>query len=150
MNVDIRWIRHGEQRYETSGDWWFDHEAGVLRIRVSNMNDWRYEMAVATHELVEALLCIHDGVQPGEVDDFDKEFEDARRNVSSMCDEGSMEFRGKEIPWDSEPGDHPDAPYHRQHCFATAVERLLIAALGCSWSAYTDANDRLYGTGGHA
>ena len=44
---------------------------------------------------------------------------------------------------DDEPGDDPTAPYHREHCFATAVERMLIAALGVSWADYDQAVESL-------
>jgi hypothetical protein len=37
---------------------------------------------------------------------------------------------------DTEPGDDPRAPYHKQHVFAENIERLLAAELGVDWSAY--------------
>ena len=37
-----------------------------------------------------------------------------------------------------EPGDCPDAPYKRQHCVATGVERIMAAMLGVDWKAYED------------
>jgi hypothetical protein len=35
-----------------------------------------------------------------------------------------------------EPGDAVGAPYRKQHCIATAVERLLCAELGVDWDRY--------------
>ena len=61
MNVCIKIIPHKEQRHPTVGDWFFDVN-GDLFIRVSKMSDWRYEMCVAAHELIEVLICKHDGV----------------------------------------------------------------------------------------
>lgn len=100
------------------GDWQWT-EGGDLSIRVSEMGDWRYNAAVAVHELVEVLLCKQDGVTEASVDAFDMAYEKARP-------EGDL----------SEPGDDPACPCAKQHCFATAVERMLIAALGVSWKEY--------------
>jgi hypothetical protein len=115
--VSIKVVPHGEQRYETVGDWTIDGEK--LTITVSDLGDWRYNMAVAVHELVEAILCEDAGVNQADVDRFDIDFERKRS-------EGDM----------SEPGDDALAPYQNEHCFATAVERMLIAALNVAWSQY--------------
>jgi hypothetical protein len=121
MKIIIETIPHEEQRYPTVGDWFFDHPRPdkILTIRVSRMGDWRYEVLVAVHELVEVLLCLHKGVSQKSVDKFDMKYEAARK-------------RGDE----SEPGDDPRAPYKDQHCIATAVERLLAPMLGVSWKKY--------------
>jgi hypothetical protein len=121
MRITIEVIKYEDQRYPTCGDWLWPNEHNLL-IRVSEMGDWRKEAAVAVHELVEAILCKADGVTEDAVDDFD------------MSHLGHAEY---------EPGDDPAAPYHRQHCFATAVERMLIAALGVSWSEYEQAVEAL-------
>ena len=117
MQITIETIQHKEQRYNTCGDWLFV-EPNHLRIRVSELGDWRKEAAIAVHELVEAILCRNDGVADDAVDAFDTSVEGAML---------------------TEPGDSSNAPYHRQHCFATAVERMLIAALGVSWASYEQA-----------
>ena len=122
--VEISTIPHHHQPYPTVGDWRFK-EDGTLTINVSNMSDGRYEMLVAVHELVEALLCRHRGITTEAVDEFDKAFEASR------------------LPGDeSEPGDHVDAPYRREHFFATNIERLLAAELGVDWATYDkEVND---------
>ena len=121
MKIMIETIPHGEQRYPTCGDWqWLTDDE--LIIRVSEMGDWRYNAAVAVHELVEVLLCKQDGVTEAAVDAFDMAYE-ARRP------EGDL----------SEPGDDPACPCARQHCFATGIERMLIAAFGVSWPSYEAA-----------
>ncbi len=119
MKITIETIPHGDQRYPTCGDWtWVSPTE--LNIRVSDMGNWRYEAAVGIHEAVEALLCRDVGIGTREVDAFD------------------MEYTGG-----GEPGDDPAAPYARQHCFATAVERMLIAAFCLSWSEYDAAVEAL-------
>ena len=121
MKITIETIPHGDQRYPTVGDYFHDDDvAQTVHFRVSDLGDWRKEAAVAVHELVEFLLCLNDDVTVAEIDAFD------------------MAYTG-----DGEPGDDPAAPYHRQHCFATAVERMLIAALGVPWASYEQAVEAL-------
>ena len=116
--VVIEIIPHKKQRYETVGDW-KRNKHGTLEIKVSDMGDKRYAMLVAVHELIETLLCEHDGVDEKDVTAFDVAFESCRMPGNA-----------------DEPGDDPKAPYVRQHCVATAVERLLAAELGVSWNEY--------------
>ena len=119
MRIAIETVPHGDQRYPTCGDWvWGPNDE--LTIRVSDMGDWRKEAAVGLHEAVEALLCKRSRVSQTLVDQFDRAY-----------------------AGDGEPGDDPAAPYHREHCFATAVERLFIAALGVSWADYSQAVEGL-------
>jgi hypothetical protein len=120
MKIIIETIPHDQHRYETVGDWWFE-KPDTLQIRVSAMGDWKKEACVAVHELVEVLICKYDGVSQESVDAFDQNYE-------ALRPEGDT----------SEPGDDPRAPYTKQHCIATGVERLLCAALGLSWKEYDD------------
>jgi len=121
MKITIETVPHKEQRYPTVGDWFYD-ECGDIVIRVSHLKDWRHEMLVAVHELVELLACKQDGVRQEDVDRFDMDYEKNRR------------------PGDltSEPGDDPNAPYADQHCLATGIERILAQQLGVKWSDYAD------------
>lgn len=118
MNVTIKVIPHKKQRYETCGDWFFDSKKN-LQIRVSKLNDWRQEMLIAIHELVEVLMCKQQGITQRQVDTFDIDFEKYRP-------EGD----------DSEPGDDSNCPYRRQHFMATNIEALLCAALDVNWQEY--------------
>ena len=128
MKIIIETIPHNQQRYNTIGDWFPDSEPSplpggtpiaVIRIRVSAMANWRHEALVALHELAEVILCMNDNITPKLVDDFD------------------MSFNGPE------PGDDPQSPYKRQHCFATAVERLACAAMGVDWFEYERVSERV-------
>jgi hypothetical protein len=118
MNVCIKVIPHKKQRYPTVGDWFFDVN-GDLFIHVSKMSDWRYEMCVAVHELVEVLMCKHDGISQRSVDKFDIEFEKKRKRGNT-----------------DEPGDNDRAPYRIQHGIASGIERVLGTLLGISWNKY--------------
>lgn len=115
MKMIVSTIPHKTQRYDTCGDWFFD-ESGNLHVNISSMGDWRCEALVAVHEIVEALLCKARNIPQHVVDAFDK------RLIAEN--------------YQGEPGDHPQAPYHAEHCFATAFERMLCAALAVDWEEY--------------
>lgn len=117
--IQIESIPHESQRYPTVGDYW-DDENGVEQIRVSEMGDWRYELLVAVHELIEKALTKHRGIAEEHISTFDINFENARAE-------------GRAI---GEPGDHPHAPYRNEHFFATNLERLLAAELDVDWFEY--------------
>jgi len=131
MRVVIDSVPHAEQRYNTVGDWaWEDEEGaiviggsamGVLHIRVSDMNNWRMEMAVAIHELTEALLCHAHNIKQVDVDNFDM---------------GTN---------DPEPGEHPAAPYRREHRAASVPEMFLLEALDVDLREYDEACERVSG-----
>src|SRR5882762_9148905 len=103
MRIVIETIPHEQHRYTTVGDWYYDPD-GTLQIKVSNLSDKRRELLVVLHELVEVLCCEQDGVSQSVVDKFDMEYEKNRAEDD-----------------ESEPGDDPAAPYHKQHCLATGI-----------------------------
>ena len=137
-------IPDSAQRYPTLGDaWWNDGPADeelVLEVRVSDLGDWRMEAMIAVHEIVESVLCIDRGIPIAAVDAFDMEFEKAREFISKYPYKGEdapwFPFRGRSVKAEAEPGDDIEAPYREQHCFATAVERMLCAAMGIAWADY--------------
>ena len=105
--------------YPTVG-WWGYARDNTWEIRVAKMSDWRFELCIMVHELVEMAWCHMQGINVKDVDAFDIEYEENRK-------EGDI----------SEPGDNPRAPYHFGHQVATIVERLVLLALGGSWQVYT-------------
>lgn len=121
MRVIIETVPHASQRYDTAGDWKRNQD-GDLHITVSDMGNDDYAFLVGIHEAVEAWLCERQGVTDDVVTAFDSAYEENRP-------EGDL----------SEPGDAPGAPYGRQHSLATAVERMVCAALGLSWHDYEQA-----------
>lgn len=106
--IIIEAVSASEQRYDTVGDWLFN-EQGDLVIRATGLDPITHLecLLVALHELVEAALCLNQGVPQEIVDQFDLAFEG-----------------------DGEPGDAWDAPYRRQHRFAMLVEHLMARELG--------------------
>src|SRR5690349_13252315 len=117
MKIQIETIPHAQHRYSTCGDWF--EKDGVLHIKVSEELTNKEALLVALHELIEVTLCKYRGITEKQVDEFDMEFEKNRP-------EGD----------DSEPGDHPEAPYRKEHFFATNVERLMASELGVDWVEY--------------
>lgn len=117
MNVTIKVIPESEQRSCVNGADWFFDDTGDLQVRVSPMSDWRREVLLGIHEAVEAIMCKHNGVIQESVDAFDLEYD-------------------KTHTFDLNAGDDPAAPYVREHCFATAIERILCAELDVNWLAY--------------
>jgi hypothetical protein len=111
-HIDIKFIPAEDQRYATLGDWW--HNGETLYIRSSGEGDEAF--LIAFHELIEAYLCHKRGITGDAVDVHDFRFEEERE-------------AGKHGEED-EPGDHPDAPYLREHRFAMVLEHLFAYELG--------------------
>lgn len=135
MKIIIETIPHSKQRYDTVGDWEFfkesqplgdDKEEIVLQVHVSDMGNTSYEALVGVHEVVEALLCQKRGITEKQVSEFDKTFEEARTQYPVIFG-------------DNEPGDHPKAPYHNEHEFASRMEHSLSMELGVDWQEYNKA-----------
>lgn len=115
MSIDIS-IRTAETlRYATAGDWVLDEEGGIALV-IKTQPDPRYEILIAVHELIEAVLCEHRGITTKMVDDFD---------MSN--------------PTFDEPGEHPDCPYRKEHKTAEIIERILAQALDVDFNDYIEA-----------
>lgn len=146
----IEVIDHKEQRYETCGDWyqgqlWGEDggsittrgcDGGTMLVKVSKLGDWRYEVLVGVHELVEGLLCQNAGISEEEVTAFDVDFE-KQREARFPTPNGFMFYFGDRlVPADQEPGDCIEAPYFRHHQGASCIERMLAQYLDVDWHDY--------------
>lgn len=152
-NVYIQTIDHKDQRYETVGDWYqgqlWGEDGGEVSgrecngdtdiISISKIGNWRYEILVGIHELVELILCRHAGVSEESVTEFDEAFEAARINAASNAKDGWFHFMNEWYEPNAEPGDSLLAPYYMQHQTATYVERLIARKLGVDWTTYEKA-----------
>jgi hypothetical protein len=106
-------MRPPYNRGPDGGDWFYNAE-GDLVIRVIGIDlGTPADFLFALHELVEATLCRREGVSQESVDRFDAAFE-------------NMEDRD----FDSEPGDHPAAPYRTQHRRAMLIEHMMAQFMG--------------------
>jgi hypothetical protein len=115
IGILITSVPHESQRYNTVGDWFSDNP---VLVRVSDLNDSRFELLVALHELVEMSLCQERGITAKDVDEFD------------------FNWKGE-----GEPGDDPAAPYFKEHQFASIIERMMAHELGVDWQAYNKKLD---------
>ena len=118
MNINVETVPHEHQRYPTVGDYW--EEGGKVQVRVSEMRDWRYEILVAVHEIVEWALTKQRDISEHDITEFDIAFEKSREQRLVI----------------GEPGDHAQAPYRKEHFFATHLERSFAAELGVEWHEY--------------
>lgn len=128
--VVIEAVPHNDQRYNTIGDWFFEQSNAVydtekLVIRVSDTGNWKWNMTIALHEFVEAVLCTCDGVTQEQVDEFDTKWQ----------------------PHDEveEPGEDPKAPYHLYHTIAVDLETSFWLSMNHEddWDSYENKLDEL-------
>lgn len=122
LTIIAKAIDHARHRYPTYGDYQTNPD-GLVHVYVSASPKWEWELCCIVHELVECYLCYQAGVSEYDVDEFDKLFEQERR-------EGKHDIH-------AEPGDDPRAPYRAQHAKADAIERVLAIFLGVDWAEYT-------------
>ncbi len=129
INIRIETIPNEKQRYKTIGDWFYvdlayrnNGEEPQQRtvIRVSDLDEPKFEFLVALHELVEMFLCHERGVTEKQVDDFD------------------IYWKG-----DGDPGNDPAAPYWKEHQFASVIERMMAHELGVDWQQYEKRLDEV-------
>lgn len=96
------------------GDYWEDKDG--WHIRTSLLKDWRHEMLIAIHEMIELSLLIHRDIPEPVVMRFDLEH-----------------------PELDDPGADPRSPYHAEHMFALQIERQIAEQLGVDWDEYEKA-----------
>lgn len=122
----VRTIPHRFQAYPTVGNWqWVSRglfKPKLLVIFVSELGSQDYEICVAVHEYIEAVLCRWRRISAESVDAFDLMFEREREDGLHAAED--------------EPGDSPKAPYRREHRFATVVEQMLAKELDVDWQVY--------------
>ena len=102
MKIVMQTIYHNEQRYDTAGDYWEDPD-GTIQIRATAGPD---AVEILLHEFIEYMLCKRRGIKEPDIMAFD------------------LQHLGHD-----DPGMLPDAPYHKEHRFADAIERLMALEL---------------------
>lgn len=111
-SITIDFIPEGQMRYDTLGDWLFDG-FGNLHIKVVNTNNIKVDLPIAVHELIEAVLCKINGVTQEQVDEWDLNYD-------------QIDVFNMEKP--DEPGEHPGAPYFKEHRIACHIEDSIVFA----------------------
>jgi hypothetical protein len=112
-------IPHAAQRYNTVGDYYYPH-SDELQVRISDLKNTDYEFLILIHELVEAYLCQKRGIPEPEIAAWDIEH-----------------------PALVDPGASVEAPYHKEHMFATSIEHQISKELEVDWDKYDEAINSL-------
>jgi len=119
-SINIKFVDDDKQRYDTSGDYYFTNNQlniiiskEIVRRRGKLVRNRLVEFLILIHEMVEVLLVVARNISIDEIDEFD------------------MIYKG-----DGEPGDEPDAPYRKEHQFATKIEKMMAKELGVGWDEY--------------
>ena len=110
--IIIDFIPHDTQEYDTMGNWRVLPN-GEWLIEVDQEIGPKAGIAVGIHETIEMALCLARGITEPSVSDFDKS------HLQS-----------------TQPGDESDAPYRKEHEFATDIERLICRELGVDLQSY--------------
>jgi len=125
-SINIQFIDQKYQRFndvEQVGDYW--ETDNTIEFRITKLPNPAHSMAIAIHELVEKFRNGQLGITDASVDAFDS-------------------GPGADL---DDPGLSPDAPYHKTHMEADAIERLFIILTGNDWIEYEAALDALFPRG---
>ena len=126
-DVLMQTIPHQMQRYPTCGDYYTKKVLADLSkdyIFVSSVGNEDYETLIMLHEFIEMVLTRKRKISEKSISQFDMDYE---------CS-------GKK----GEPGDHKDAPYRKEHKFATKIEKMMAKELGINWKKYEKTLEKLY------
>ncbi len=115
--IIIRVIDHNQQEYDTAGNYF--EEGGVWNITISKMGFW-HELFCAIHELYELCVCLHRGIKNDAITEFD--------------------LNNIEHP---DPGMLPDAPYHKEHIAALAIEKSACLESKQNWTKHDNQFGKL-------
>ena len=83
-----------------------------------------YEFLKMIGRVVQEKLCKNRQISQESIDEWDKSFEEARAMFPTIFGETNS-------------GDHPKAPYHNEHLFASRVEQSIAMELGINWEEYS-------------
>lgn len=133
--MNIKFHRTNTKPFDltTVGFWRFDqpNNKGTLHVYVAKMCDWRYEVSVFGHELIESVYCWLCGVTTEVCDKFD--------------DQCELEFDAGTRDVHLEPGFDPKCPYRWGHVMGSWWEWVFIHATLASWKKYDVECNRVMG-----
>lgn len=131
--MKLQRVSQSEQRYTTLGYWWWSKPGnrGELTVQVSRMRDWRHELAVWGHELIEIAYCKLFRVTTEVCDAYDSWFE--------------LKYKSGEVPPTVEAGDQKGCPYYIGHRMGVAWEHFCIFVTFAGWNNYVRACEEQMG-----
>ena len=116
----VNFIPQSEQHYNTVGD--YGEASNHIWFNITEFPDNPgYSIAILLHEIHEFFRNKQLGITVEEVDKFDL---------------GHPEL--------DDPGLSPEAPYHKTHMEADAIERMSIIFQGFDWVEYDKAIAKLF------
>ena len=116
-----RIIRSEFQEYSTCGNYQ-ETDDGLLVIFITEQINQDYVNLIFFHEMIEWWLCKIRKISEESISNFDIEW---NRRLST----GEKGLK-------DEPGNELNAPYHREHMFATKMEKQLCEQMGLNWKEY--------------
>ena len=131
MKIQWCWLPGKNPKFITVGYWFFDKpdNKGTLHFEVSDLHNWKYNLAVAGHEFIEAMYCWIFHVSTETCDSFDEHYE--------------WLYKTKVVSPSVEPGTDKHCPYYVGHMIGMAWEWIVIHFTGASWRKYDDACNKL-------
>ena len=116
--VRIKFISAAEQKYPTLGN--YGEASDHVWFEITKFDNEDYSIAVLIHEIWEFYRNKKEGISVASVDKFDLSH-----------------------PELDDPGLSKEAPYHKTHMEADAVERLYIIQSGNDWVDYEAAAEKI-------
>ena len=113
-------IPHQMQVYDTAGNYLKSGKTELFQISRMNAD---YEFMVFVHEVIEWYLTEQRGIEEKDITKFD----------TKLVEEKYIK----------DPGTSPKACYHKEHMFATKIEKMLCKELGIDWKVYDKSFDKL-------
>jgi len=131
--MKIHWLNGRNPKFVTVGYWhWTKPDnKGMLLVEVSKLPDWRFNIAVLGHELIEVFYCWLFKITTERCDRFDESYE--------------KKYESGEVSPEFEPGCDPQCPYHWGHMAGIVWERLFIHGTLASWNKYNDECNKIMG-----
>ena len=124
--IRIRWIpvyygEHPAVGREAFYMPYIEQQVPHWQFQVIDLGNDDYEFLIFIHELIEWRLTQKHGVAEEDITAFDKQHLDT-----------------------NEPGYLKEAPYHKEHMAAEAIERMVATLLGVEWNDYEEAINKKF------
>lgn len=112
-----------DHRYKSIDDWqnpYINSNNVVFTVQAADTGNWKYNMLIFFHALVEQVLCYSNKITDEQVSEWDMRH--------THCDD---------------PGSHEEAPYFREHKSAEEIEAMISTYLDIPWDDYGKAIDKV-------
>jgi hypothetical protein len=117
--IKIEFISGKDFDNDNVGDYLVEDNELIIGVKKYKEKKWRYITLI--HELIEALLVTDRGILIDSIGEYDEKFiEDKRKG---------------------QQGEQKDCPYHKEHMFATKIEKLLAKELNVDYEKYNEYHE---------